>query len=159
MTTASNRPITLNDEEAAHLNHLLEFNVDGQSGYTTAAEVLDNPEYAELCRQYAQERAENSTQLIDVIQKSGYAADKLGTLPGLLRQGWLNLESLLTQGDAPIFAECERSDELTLAAYQDVMGQINREALLEILREHFTKIRNAHVRVKALRAALEQTQG
>jgi len=158
MTTESNIPIVLNDEEAVHLNNLLNLNLDGQSGYKTAAEVLSNPDYAELFRQYAQARERNSTQLINLLQSSGYAADKLGSLPGLLRQGWLNLESLLTQGDAPIFAECERSDELTLAAYQDIMGQTTREDLMSILRAQFTDIRNAHTRVKALRAALEQVQ-
>ncbi len=159
MTDENNLPITLNDEEAVYLNNLLELNLDGQSGYKTAAEVLSNPDYATLFHQYAQEREQNSSQLIKLIQYSGYTADKMGSLPGLLHQGWLNLESLLTQGDAPIFAECERADELTLAAYQDTMGKITREELLEILRKQFTDIRNAYTRVKALRAALEQTQG
>ncbi len=158
MTTENPTAVSLNDEEAAYLNNLLELNLEGQNGYQTSADVLSNPDYAELFRQYAQEREINATQLINLLQNNGYAADKLGSLPGLLRQGWLNLESILTQGDAPIFGECERSDELTLSAYQDVMGKITREELLSVLRPQFTDIRNAHTRVKALRAALEQSQ-
>ena len=68
------------------------------------------------------------------------------------------MESLLTQGDAPLFAECERADTLALAAYQDVMGKTTREELMVILRRQFTVIRDAHERVKVLRGALEQIQ-
>lgn len=148
--------IPITDEEAALLNSLLDFNLDSQGGYKAAAAVLQNAEYAELFRQYAQVRQQNANELSDLLRASGHTPDKVGSIPGLFQQGWINLESILSQGDAPIFATCERADALTLSAYQDVMGKTTREELLEILRQQFTEIRNAHDRVKALGAALEQ---
>lgn len=150
--------ITLNDHEAALFNDLLQLNLDSQSGYETAANGLTNPDYAELFRQYARERQENAAELTQLLQSSGHSADKAGSLSGLFHQGRLNVESLLTTGDAPLFAECERADALALGAYQDVIGQTTREELMEILRRQFTVIRDAHDRVKVLHSALEQAQ-
>lgn len=157
MSTITPKEITMTDEEAAHLNNLLAINLDSQGGYKTAADVLRNKEYAVLFRQYAQQRQENATELTRLIRASGHTPDKTGTIPGLFRQGWINLEAALTEGDAPIFAEIERADTLTVSAYQDVMGKITREEIMAVLRRQFTEIRNAYDRVKALRAALEQT--
>lgn len=150
--------ITLSAHEAALFNDLLQLNLDGQSGYETAANALSNQDYAELFRQFARERQENAAESTQLLQANGHSADKAGTLSGLFHQGRLNVESLLTKGDAPLFAECERADALALAAYQDVMGQTTREELMEILRRQFTVIRDAHDRVKVLRSALEQAQ-
>lgn len=150
--------IALSDQEAALFNDLLQLNQDSQNGYATAAGGLSNPDYAELFRQYAQERQQNANELTQLIQASGHSAGQAGSLSGLFHQGRLNVEALLTQGDAPLFAECERADALTLAAYQDVMGKTTREELMVILRRQFTVIRDAHDRVKVLRGALEQVQ-
>jgi uncharacterized protein (TIGR02284 family) len=144
------------DEEAALLNSLLDLNLDSKGGYTAAANVLHNRDYAELFHQYAEERRQNATELSELLRTSGHTPDQVGTIPGLFHQGWINLESILVQGDAPIFATCEQADALTLSAYQDVMGQTTREELMAVLRRQFTRIRNAHDRVKALGAALAQ---
>lgn len=150
--------VFIDDTEAALLTDLLDLNRDNQNGYQTAAAALHNTDYAALFAQYAQERQANADELKRLLNANGRTPDRVGTLSGLLHQGWLNLESLLTTGDASIFAECERLDELTLAAYQDVMGQTTREELMSILRRQFTVIRDAHDRVKVLRGALEQAQ-
>lgn len=158
MHVQTNSDLALSEQEATLFNDLLQLNLDGQSGYETAANALSNQDYAALFRQYAQEREANAAELTQLLQASGHSADKEGTMSGLFHQGRLNVESLLTQGDAPLFAECERADALTLAAYQDVMGKTTREELMVILRRQFTVIRDAHDRVKVLRGALEQAQ-
>ena len=83
---------------------LLNLNSDDHHGYMTAANAVKNPEYVELFRQYAQERQRNATELGDILQRNGHTAGKAGTFAGILHQGWINLESLLTQGDAPSLA-------------------------------------------------------
>lgn len=158
MDAQTTSELALSDQESTFFNDLLQLNLDGQSGYETAANALSNQDYVALFQQYAQERQANAAELTQLLQSSGHSADKAGTLSGLFRQGRMNVESLLTQGDAPLFAECERTDALTLAAYQDVMGKTTREELMVILRRQFTVIRDAHDRVKVLRGALEQAQ-
>lgn len=158
MSQELTQAVGMTDEEAVLLQDLLNLNLDDHNGYMTAANALHNAEYAELFRQYAQERQQNATELGELLQRNGHTAAKAGTFAGMLHQGWINLESLLTQGDAPVFAECERVDGLTLSAYQDVMGKISKEELMGPLRQQFTRIRDAYERVKNLRSALEQAQ-
>lgn len=154
----STQATQMTDSEVALFQDLLNLNSDGHNGYMTAANALTNAEYAELFRQYAQERQQNATELAELLQRNGQATGKTGTFAGMLHQGWINLESLLTQGDAPIFGECERVDALTLAAYQDVMGKTTKDELMELLRQQFTTIRNAYERVKNLHSALVHAQ-
>lgn len=157
MSGETPEPSTITNEEAAILDDLLNLNRDSQAGYVAAADVLQNTEYAELFRQYGQERQQNVSELSELLRAAGHTSAQNNSISGLFQQGWINLEVILTQGDAPIFATCERADALALSAYQDVMGRTTRADLMEILRQQFTRIRNAHDRVKALGAALTQT--
>ncbi|MEZ4736196.1 MAG: PA2169 family four-helix-bundle protein [Caldilineaceae bacterium] len=159
MSTEPTSAVPETVQEVINLNHLLALNLDSQGGYETAADALKHEEYVDLFRQYAQQRQQNATELSNLIRTSDHTPDDTGSIPGLFQQGWINLESILSQGDAPVFAAVERADATILAAYQDVMGQTTREALMAVLREQFTEIRNAYERVKALRGALEQTHG
>lgn len=157
MSTDRTSAIAMTEQEVAQFNHLLHLNRDSQGGYEAAADVLKHKEYADLFHQYAQQRQQNVTELSNLIRASEHVPGNTSRIPGLFQQGWINLESVLSQGDAPVFAAVERADATLLSAYQDVMGQTTREDLMEILRGQFTEIRDAHERIKALRGALEQT--
>lgn len=150
------KDVTVDPQEAALLNDLLQLNLDSQIGYQTAVDGLRNKEYAARFHQYAQERKQNADELTQLLRATGHTVSKAGTLPGLFHQGWLNLEALLAAGDAAILADCERVDGLILAAYQDVMGKTTNEGILDLLRRQFTLIRDAYDYVRTLRGALEQ---
>jgi uncharacterized protein (TIGR02284 family) len=147
---------TFTQEEAALLNDLLQMNLDSQNGYETAAEALENQEYAIRFRQFAQERKENADELTHLLRTHGHQASKSGTLSGLFHQGWLNLEALLASGDGVLLAECERVDALILAAYQNVMGKPGDAEVTKLLRRQFTVIRDARNYNKNLHDALQQ---
>jgi uncharacterized protein (TIGR02284 family) len=155
-STITAHDVTVDQQDAALLNDLLQLNLDSQNGYKTAADALRNKDYAERFHQYAQERQQNADELTQLLRANGHTGSKAGTLSGLFHQGWLNLEALLAAGDAALLADCERADALILSAYQDVMGKTTNEGLLDLLRRQFTVIRDAHDYVKTLRGALEQ---
>lgn len=154
MTTAND--LRIDSPEAALLHDLLQSNLDSQNGYQTAADALDNKEYATRFQQYARERTQNADELTNLLRANGHTVSKTGTLSGMFHQGWLTLEALLAAGDGAILAECERVDALILAAYQDALGKTTNEDLLTLLRRQFTLIRDAHDYIKPLRGALEQ---
>ncbi len=148
---------TMTKAEAALVNDLVQLNLDGEGGYTTAANDLHHEEYAALLHTYAKERTELATALRSMLQKEGYDAEQEGSFAGVFHQGWMNLKAALGGGDVQIFAECEQADRMALSAYQDVMGQTTNEPLLEVLRTQHSTIKIAYERVKALRSALEQS--
>ncbi len=156
----TNQIITQLDETtAAELKELQQINLDGETGYKAAANDLKNEEYQALFVEYAQQRRAHAAALTDLLRTHHYTPDKTGTLSGVFHEGWMNLRAAFSSSDVAVFAECEKADELALAAYQDVMGRTTAEPIMEMLRHQFTNIRNAHERVKALRGALEQQAG
>jgi uncharacterized protein (TIGR02284 family) len=148
--------VPINAAEAELLNDLIRLNLDGQHGYETAAADLQNAAYRDLLETYATERAALAAALRSLLQKEGHQPEGEGSFTGAFHQGWINLKAALSQGDAPILAECEQADRLALTAYQNVMGQTTNAPLLETLRSHHSTIKLAYERVKGLRAALEQ---
>jgi len=155
--STDHKSITINEHEAALLNELIQLDLDGESGYQSAADDLHNKTYVALLQSYAQERARLAAALRTLLREQGYQPEDEGTLAGAFHQGWMNLKSALLEGDAPILAACEEADQLALSAYQDVMSKTTNGPLLEILREQHATIKVAYERVKALRSALEQS--
>ena len=148
--------VDLPEEIATELKDLLQINLDGENGYAAAASDLKNEDYKTLFAGYAQERRAHADSLSELLRAHNYTPDKTGSLSGVLHEGWMNLRAALSSSDVSVFTECERADELALAAYQEVMGRTTEEPVLALLRHQFTNIRNAYERVKALRGALEQ---
>ncbi len=159
MTANSNLPsVPLDDQTVNHLNHLLELNIDSQTGYKLAAANIQTQQYREMLEEYASQRGNFTQRLSQLLGRANEDAADMGTLSGVLREGWLNLKAAFGTGDGAILAECASEDETVIRAYQDAMGSITQEPLLEVLRSQFTDIRNAYERVKALSSALSNRQ-
>ena len=127
MNTEPQTLISVSHHEAVMLNELISMNLDGQGGFTTAAEDLENKDYAALLRNYAAERSTQVAELRPIVRQSGEKPVEEGSFSGTFHQGWINLKAAIGQGDAAILAECERADEMTLSAYQDVMSKTTNE--------------------------------
>lgn len=146
--------VKLDDQLVNHLNHLLELNIDSQTGYKLAAANVHEAQYRGMLEEYANQRSLFASHLSQLINRTNENPTDMGTLSGVLREGWLNLKAALGSGDGAILAECASEDETVIRAYQDALGKITQEPLLEMLRGQFTDIRNAYERVKALSGAL-----
>lgn len=154
---ANGRPAgQIDDKTVAHLNHLIQLNMDAQAGYETAAEHVEHEEYRRLLREYASQRAQFADELSQLVRGQHKEAEDSATLGGLLHQAWIDLKAALTNGDGAILAECQSADGILIRAYQDAIGEILAEPLLVILRAQFSDIRNAYERMRALSAALNQ---
>lgn len=142
--------IELREDDAALISKLLKIAVDAQSGYETAAGDAKHAEHRNILHQYAQQRQSYAAELEQMLQASGHDIGKIGTLAGALHQGWINLRSVTTQGDKAILQECERADELAIAAYHDVMHKTRNQPLVRILRRQVAGIQEAHTQLATL---------
>lgn len=150
-TTVS--PLELSAEDALHVSALLKIAVDAQSGYATAARDAKSTEHRTMLHQYAHQRQTQAAELEQLLQASGHATNKMGTVAGAFHQGWINLRAILTQGDRAILQECARADELAIAAYHDFMRKTSNYALVQILQRQVTAIGAAHDQLVALTTA------
>lgn len=143
-------PMELTEEDAKLVSALLTIAVDAQSGYETAARDAKNEEHRHLLHHYAQQRKGYAAELEQVLRAHGHAPGKGGTLAGAFHQGWINLRSVTTQGDRAILQECERADELAIAAYHDVMHKTRNQPLVRILQRQVAGIQEAHTQIATL---------
>ncbi|HEX6387682.1 MAG TPA: PA2169 family four-helix-bundle protein [Anaerolineae bacterium] len=137
------------------LNDLMEINYDGSHGYRTAADAIDNSDYQALFREYAEQRKQFVDELRAVISRFHGQPEDEGNLGGVFHRAWIDIKAAVTNGDAAaIMAECDRSEEAALDAYQDAMAKDLPEGVRDIIRHQMSAIRLAHERVHALHTAL-----
>jgi len=139
------------------LNHLIEINYDGREGYRTAAEAVDNEDYRALFEEYAGQRARFINELNALVSHFGSEPAAEGNLGGLFRRAWIDIKAAVTAGDpGAVMAECDRSEETALQAYQEAMAADLAEEVKEVVRRQMSAVRLAHERVHALNTALHQ---
>lgn len=137
------------------VNELLEICYDSQRGYDTAADAIDNPEYAELLRRHSRQRATYVTQLRRLLNRYGGGADDDGHFLAVFHRAWLNIVAIAAENDsAAIMAECARGEEIALATYVEAFEQDLPDDIRNVVRRQLVGVRDAHDQIRALAAAL-----
>lgn len=136
------------------LNHLIEVNCDAIEGYQTAASAVQNNEYAQMLREYSQQRDRFVVELSNLVVRHGGTPQTSGRLAGLLQRAWLNIKSSLTQGDGPILAECSKSEESLLKVYQEALSRNLPDNVREVLQQHESELRLVCERLRTITVAL-----
>ena len=141
---------------SSQLNSLIEALKDGQLGYSTAAKDSGSAELKTLFHQFAAERAEFAFDLQQQLKMSGESAEESGSVSGDLHRGWINLKAALSsREDLAILEECERGDLSAVETFEKVLASTDLGTLRPVLERQLAKIRTAHQKVTALRAARE----
>lgn len=137
------------------LNDLLVVLHDSHHRFLTAADDVEDGDYAALFHEYAQQREQMVTELSNVVMRYHGEPTRNGSIVGSLHRAWIDIKAAATQNDASILAECDLGEESALRAYQDVLTAKDLpEAIREIIRQHMSLIRLTHERIHALNAAL-----
>lgn len=150
-------PESENEQAVDVLNELIALNWDSREGYQAAAEAVENNHYQSILQNYAHQRRCFIMQLSDVLRSHGGEPVASGNLSGTLQRAWINIKSALTEGDAAILAECDRSEAATLESYQQAFDQELPTSVTDVIRHQMTDVRNAYEHIHGLTTALEQT--
>lgn len=141
-----------NDDTISILNNLIETCKDGETGFTTAAESLQNPAIKAKFLEYARQRATFCRELQDEVRKLGGDPETSGSVSGSLHRGWLNIKSTITgKDDHAIVAEAERGEDIAKAAYEDALKEALPAAVMSRVQHQATQVRHAHDDVRDLR--------
>lgn len=111
------------------INSLLETVKDGQKGYQTAADNVDNPQLKSELTRFSQQRADFRNELERCIKQFGGSPEDTSVsglamdAAGAVHRGWINLKSAITGHDnKAILNECENGDAAALKTYESVMN-------------------------------------
>ena len=115
--------ITSPDEIAPVLKSLIETCKDGQEGFRTAAEgIEDDARLTSFLHSCSEQRGRFVAELEEELRKLGDFTTESPSIASSLHRGWINLKSALTGKNAhSILAECERGEDSALKEYQKAL--------------------------------------
>lgn len=148
---------TSSPNAAGTINDLIATCRDGQTGFEAAAKAVEDPVLKAELLQYSGQRAEFATELVEALKQTGEQADDSGSTTAALHRGWLKIKELVTGADRyAILAECERGEDVAVAAYRKAAAAQLPQSLSNLVSTQHQAIQRVHDRVKALRDAAKK---
>ena len=117
--------MAVNREEIIEcLNDIIETCRDGENGFKTAADHVNDPGLKALFRESSVQRSQFASELESEVRQLGGTPTKTGSVSAAFHRGWINIKSIVTGGsDDSIVAECERGEDAAIENYQRVLKQ------------------------------------
>lgn len=136
------------------LNGLIETLKDGEDGFRTSADRLQNRATAEEFRSFAHQRAHFAADLQAQVSRIGGEPATSGTFTGTLHRGWTNLRTALTgNNDHAILEEAESGEDAAVRNYRDALTQDLPSDIRAVIERQFTQVLHTHNTVRSLRDA------
>lgn len=145
---------TSDDRLLSTLNELIVVCRDGEQGFKTAADHVQDPELRRLFTNYGLERADFAHELTGLVERLSGEPERSGSMTGALHRTWLGLKSSLTAGnDASVLAAAESGEDVAKAAYEKALATPLTPDTRSVIERQFTKVKAAHDRVRDLKHA------
>ena len=142
------------DQVISVLNGLIETCKDGEYGFKTAADGLQDVQIKSLFQQYSRQRGDMSRELQLEVRRLGGDPDKSGSVVGAAHRGWINIKSVVTgKDDGSIVAEAERGEDSAKRMYEAAFKEALPVQTAALVREQSLKVHNTHDRVRSLEKA------
>lgn len=142
------------DASLLALNALIRAGRAAERGYLAAADLVSEPELVELFSEKALQRGKFVRDLEERVRTLRSAPDKAeGGLAAEAHRAWMGFATKTTTAEChAILAECERGEDLSVAAYRDALGRRDLDNQTRALvQEQYEQVQAAHDRVKQLR--------
>jgi uncharacterized protein (TIGR02284 family) len=145
-----------NEKNISLLNGLIETSRDGVEGFKKCAEDAHDPQL----KIYFQDRAKSCEEAVrtlsEKVREYGGEPDKSGTIKGALHRVWIDFRTALTNKDnLAVLEECERAEDIALAAYEDALKEELPETLRSLITQQLEGVKRNHARVRQLRDEAE----
>jgi uncharacterized protein (TIGR02284 family) len=108
-----------NDDVISILNDLIEVSKDGEEGFRSSAEHVDEPQLKTFFLRRSQEVAASVQELQELVRSLGGEPASSTSLGGDLHRRWIAIKTALTSNDTvAVLNETERGEDVALAAYR-----------------------------------------
>lgn len=141
-----------NDDVISTLNGLIETNKDGQDGFKTASEGVQDSSLKSTFYELGQQRSQFVGELQSAVRELGGDPEDSGSVSGAIHRGWINIKSAVTgQDDAAILNEAERGEDVAKNAYKSALETELPANVRSIVETQAAAVNAAHDRVRDLR--------
>lgn len=142
------------DDLIATLNELIETSKDGEEGFRTAADNVENVVLQTFFVEKAERCREGAEQLQDIVRAMGDTPARSGSMAGAVHRLWVNIRGTFSgMDDAAILAECERGEEAAAHAYEEALNQPLPDDVRRVVARHYAEINANRDRVREMRNA------
>jgi uncharacterized protein (TIGR02284 family) len=147
------------EEQLQHLHDLIAVAKDGELGYATAAQHVDDSRLATVFAEYAKQRAGFVKALQEeAVRLGGEKPTDGGTVTGTVFRGWMNLKSAITGGGPEaIVAACETGEDSAAAWFESVVNLDVTGQTRTLIEAQWSKIKEAHQRMIHLKAEFSES--
>jgi uncharacterized protein (TIGR02284 family) len=143
---------TANTDVISTLNNLIETCKDGQNGFQTAAEGVQNSNLKSTFYEFGQQRAQFVGELQALVRELGGDPENSGSVAATLHRGWINIKSTITgQDDTAILNEAERGEDVAKDQYKKALELSLPANATSVIQRQYQEVQAAHDTVKALR--------
>jgi uncharacterized protein (TIGR02284 family) len=142
------------DDIRSTLNGLIETLKDGEEGFRTSADKLQNRATSEEFRTFAHQRAHFAADLQAQVSRIGGEPATSGSTGGALHRGWINLKTALTgNNDHAILEEAESGEDAAVKNYRDAVSKDLPSDIRAVVETQFSQVLRVHNTVRSLRDA------
>jgi uncharacterized protein (TIGR02284 family) len=146
-----------NDEAIDVLNGLIETLKDGEKGFRSAAEGVEDVNLQRLFLSYASQRAEFATELQSEVSRLGGDPADHGHAAGAIHRGWINIKAAVTGKDeGAIISECERGEDVAVRNYRQALEKNLPTDIRAVVERQFVQVKEAHDHIRSLEQAYEK---
>jgi len=143
------------DDVIRTLNELIETCKDGEEGFRTCAEGVENPALKTFFEDRAERCALGARQLSAKVREFGGDPEKGSSTAGMLHRFWVNIRSSISgMDDEAILAECERGEDSAKDAYEEALRRDLPADVRVMVAKQYREVRDNHDRVKDMRNAM-----
>jgi uncharacterized protein (TIGR02284 family) len=136
------------------LNDLIQTCRDGEEGFRTAADGVDDANLKRLFASYAQQRAGFIQELQREVRQLGGDPEDSGHAAGAVHRGWINIKAAVTGKDeGAIISECERGEDVAKRNYQHALEQTLPSDVRLLIERQYMQVKDAHDHVRSLEKA------
>lgn len=147
----------IDSEIKSTIHHLIERCKDGEKGYKTASEDVEDKDLKDLFKKYAVQRDSMITELQDQLHKLGVSDDESSSIEGTVHRAWIDLKSALTSRDRKrVLEECERGEDYAVKAYQEALDKNLPSELKAVVQQQYQDVKHAHDHIRSLRDAARE---
>lgn len=141
-------------DSADTLNGLLETLRDGEQGFQSAADGLEDAELRRVFVSFSAQRREFAVELEAELRRLGEEPAERGHVAGALHRGWINLKAAVTGKDeGAIISEAERGEDVAVKNYREALQKGLPAPIQTVVERQYVQVQDAHNHVRSLERA------
>jgi hypothetical protein len=148
-----------NDDTAAILNDLIKISKDGEEGFRTSAELVNDESLKKTFLEMAEVCKKAVTVLQNKVKELGVRSpEQSGSVLGSLHRGWLNIKTMVaTDNDSTVLEECERAEGVAKIVYTKALEQDLPDEVRGIVQHQYEGLLKNYELVRNLRDTYDVT--